>query len=125
MPTAMELGRQIVALCNAGKSMEAVRTLYGTDIVSYEGPGAPPEIGRVQGLDAVIQKGEWWEGAHEIHRMDAKGPFCGHRDDQFAIHFDLDVTTKETGQRVQMMEIGLYTLRDGKVAQEEFLYAMG
>jgi ketosteroid isomerase-like protein len=41
---------------------------------------------------------------------------------QFVVHFGMDVTTKETGQRVQMNEIGLYTVRDGKIAEERFFY---
>jgi ketosteroid isomerase-like protein len=125
MATALEIGSQIVALCNAGKGMEAIRTLYSPEIVSCEGPGSPPEMARVQGLDAVIQKGEWWEANHEVHRMVASGPFCGHRDDQFVVEFEMEITPKHSGERTQMREVGLYTVRDGKIVQEEFMYLMG
>ena len=40
----------------------------------------------------------------------------------------MDVTPKEgpmKGHRMQFEEAGLYTVRDGKVAQEEFFYHMG
>lgn len=67
---------------------------------------------------------EWWFGNHDVHSMKATGPFCGHRADQFVVQFDLDVTPKATGERMQMREVGLYTVEDGKVAQEEFLYLM-
>ncbi len=39
--------------------------------------------------------------------------------------FEMDVTEKSSGQRHQMAEVGLYTVRAGKVAQEEFLYLQG
>jgi hypothetical protein len=41
--------------------------------------------------------------------MKATGPFCGHRADQFVVQFDLDVTPKATGERMQMREVGLFT----------------
>jgi predicted ester cyclase len=34
----------------------------------------------------------------------------------------MDVTTKETGQRMQMKEVGLYTVKNGKIVEEKFLY---
>jgi hypothetical protein len=37
----------------------------------------------------------------------------------------MDVTPKASGERVQMREVGLYTIAGGKIVQEEFLYLMG
>lgn len=37
------------------------------------------------------------------------------------VKFDLDVTP-QGGQRMQMSEVALYTTKDGKIVQEEFLY---
>ena len=36
----------------------------------------------------------------------------------------MDVTNKPSGERSQMVEVGLYTVAGGKVVQEEFLYLM-
>jgi ketosteroid isomerase-like protein len=36
----------------------------------------------------------------------------------------MDITVKETGARQQMDEVGVYTLKDGKIAEERFFYAM-
>ncbi len=38
--------------------------------------------------------------------------------DQFALTFDLDVTPKVTGKRVRRTEIGVYTVTDGRIAEE-------
>lgn len=122
MSSAIEVGKQLVALCNQGKSEEAVDTLYDEKIVSIEGQGSEEMPARMEGIQAIKGKSQWWFDNHEIHSMQATGPFCGHRDDQFVVQFEMDVTNKPSGQRMQLNEVGLYTTRDGKVAQEEFLY---
>ena len=119
--TAMEIGKKIVELCNAGKSEEAMNTLYSEKIVSIEGQDSDEMPARLEGMEAVRGKSDWWFANHEIHAMQATGPFCGHRDDQFVVKFDTDVTPK-AGERMQLSEVALYTVADGKVAREEFLY---
>jgi len=122
--SAMEIGRKLVELSNAGKGVEAVETLYSDAIVSIEAQGSEEMPARQEGIDAIRKKNAWWYDNHEVHKAEATGPFCGHREDQFAVKFDIDVTFKPSGQRTQMSEVGLYTVLDGKVAQEEFLYLM-
>ncbi len=123
--SALEIGKQLVELCNAGRSEEAVERLYDEKIVSIEGQGSEEMPARMEGIDAVRRKGEWWFANHDVHEIKARGPFVGHRDDQFAVEFSLDVTNKPSGQRMQMTEVGLYTVKGGKVVQEEFLYLTG
>ena len=36
--------------------------------------------------------------------------------------FEIDVTRKPPGKRLQMNEVGVYTVASGKMAKEEFLY---
>ena len=36
--------------------------------------------------------------------------------------FKIDVTRKQTGERVKMDEVGLYTVRSGKIVEERFFY---
>jgi ketosteroid isomerase-like protein len=50
------------------------------------------------------------------------GPFIN--GDEFAVRFVMDLTFKETGDRRQMDEIAFYRLKDGKIAEERFFYAM-
>lgn len=45
-------------------------------------------------------------------------------DDQFAVHFAYDVTAKPSGQRFNMAELALYTVKDGKIVREQFFYHM-
>jgi ketosteroid isomerase-like protein len=46
-------------------------------------------------------------------------------DDRFAVRFTYDVTNKGSGQRFTMDEVGLFTVKDGKIVREEFFYSMG
>ena len=123
--SVIEIGKRLVELCNAGKGLEAVDTLYDEKIVSIEGQGSEEIPAVTEGIQAVRGKSVWWLDNHEVHASSAVGPFCGHRDDQFVVKFDMDITNKPSGERTQMSEVALYTVADGKVIQEEFLYLMG
>jgi len=122
--SVIEIGSRLVQLCNDGKDHEAVDELYDEKIVSIEGQGTDEMPARMEGIEAVRGKATWWYDNHEVHAVRATGPFVGHRDDQFAAEFELDVTPKSTGERMQMREVALYTVQDGKIVQEEFLYLM-
>jgi ketosteroid isomerase-like protein len=74
------------------------------------------------GIEAVRAKGEWWYGAHDVHSVEVEGPYMS--GDQFTLRFAMDITVKESGNRTQMDEIGLYTLSDGKISEERFFYNM-
>ena len=123
--SAIEIGTQLVQLANDGKDSEAVDRLYSEKIVSIEGQGSEEMPARMEGIQAIRGKHQWWYDNHEIHSASAAGPFCGHRDDQFVVQFDMDVTHKPSGERRQMSEVGIFTIADGKIVQEEFLYRMG
>jgi hypothetical protein len=55
----------------------------------------------------------------EVHSAKVTGPFVAR--DTFVVGFDIDVTDKASGKRMQMSEVGVYKVKDGKVAHEEFL----
>ena len=123
MMTTMDIANRLVALCREGKEEEAQRLLYAEDAVSVEA-GAPPGQDREsKGLAAIRGKGEWWYANHEIHQVTVTGPWP--HDDRFILGFKLDVTPKATGQRFQMEEMALYTVRNDKIVREEFFYHMG
>ena len=117
-----EIGTDLVALCNEGKFMEAMEKHYSDAIISIEGAAMPGMEQRMEGIEAVKGKGEWWEENHEVHEMKAEGPFCMEGDDWFAVHFSLDVTNKPSGERSQMTEVAFYRVEDGKIAEEKFYY---
>ena len=120
MTTTAEIAKDLVALCKAGKFGESGEKYWADDVVSVEA-GGPPGMDPVsRGKDAARGKGEWWAGAHDIHSVQVDGPYVN--GDQFTVRFVMDMTVKESGQRMQMDEIAHYTLKDGKIAEERFFY---
>ena len=86
--------------------------------------GAPPGGQReAHGLEAIQAKSDWWTSNHEIHSAVVTGPWP--HDDRFIVGFQFEVTFKPSGQRMQLDEVGLYTVKDGRIVREEFFYAMG
>ena len=73
----------------------------------------------MRGIDQVRGKTEWWEKNMEVHSAKVTGPFVAR--DTFAVQFDIDVTEKESKKRMQLSEVGIYKVKDGRVAREEFL----
>ena len=122
--SVIEIGTKLVKLCNEGKGLEAVDSLYDEKVVSLEGQGSDEIPARLEGIKAVRGKSVWWYDNNEVHASTALGPFVGHRKDQFVVQFDLDTTPKSTGKRGQMREVALYTVAKDKIVQEEFLYLM-
>ncbi|MET0553620.1 MAG: nuclear transport factor 2 family protein [Vicinamibacteria bacterium] len=123
--TADEIGKKLVALLQNGRTLEALDTLYAPDVVSVEAQESPSLPRVMEGLAAVRGKNEWWYANHEVHRAEMKGPFP--HGDRFALYFDYDVTAKAgpmSGQRMQMQEVALYTVADGRIVREEFFYSV-
>ena len=122
----MAVGKRLVELCNAGKFKEAMEELYSHHIVSVEPHGGPNMPARMEGIEAIRGKGEWWEANHEIHAVEVVGPWP--HGDRFIVRMTMDVTAKGgpmAGNRFKMDEAALYTVKDGKITMEEFFYSMG
>jgi len=123
-PTATAaVAEELADLCRAGKNLDAVNKLYSRNVVSIEPVGSPEMPAEMKGIDAIRKKNEWWYANNDIHSVEADGPFIGHGD-QFAMHYTWDVTAKQTGKRITMSEMALYTVQDGKIAREQFFYHM-
>jgi ketosteroid isomerase-like protein len=116
--TPSETAKAFTDLLKADDHHGAAAAFNSPDIVSieaFEGPTA-----RVQGTAAIKAKSEWWYGAHEVHSIGTQGPYMN--GDQFSLIFAVDVTERATGKRTAMQEVGLYTIKDGKIVEERFFY---
>ncbi|EAQ29623.1 hypothetical protein NAP1_02585 [Erythrobacter sp. NAP1] len=98
---------------------EGYQAYWSDDIVSLEPTDDP--MARVEGREALIQKHQWWEDNAEMHSSSMQGPYVF--GDQFAVRYTMDVTMD--GERSQMAEVGVYTVKDGKIVEERFFYGAG
>ena len=118
-----QVGQKVVELVRKQAWHEALDTLYDKDVVSVEArtmDGSSPETG---GIGDLREKVDWWLNAMEVHSFEANGPFVAH--DRFVVQYDADVTDKKSKQRRQLSEVGVYTVKNGKIVREEFLPRSG
>ena len=116
-----EVAWKLVEFCREGEWIKAVSTLYADDIVSVEAEPIGEMPAEMRGLEAVLGKAKWFMESNEIHMCKVGDPFVAR--DTFVVQYDLDVTDKASQQRAEMSEVAIYTVREGKVAREEFLPA--
>ena len=122
----MEVGQALVEMVPQGRASEQefVVQYYSDDIVSIEGQGSDEMPARIEGIAAIKGKHDWWYDNNEVHSTSVEGPYVGNRDDQFVVKFTLD-HTPTGGERAQMQEVALFTVKDDKIINEEYLYLMG
>lgn len=111
-----EVAQKVVEFVRKQAWYEALDALYDKDVVSVEAdPGAP----ETRGKEGVRGKIDWWVKAMEVHSFKASEPFVGH--DRFVVQYDAEVTDKQSKQRRRLSEVGVYTVKNGKIVREEFL----
>ena len=114
-----EVANRLVELCRMGEYMQAVNELYDQNVVSKEMPSWPNPI--ISGKDAVIKKNEeWGETLVEFHGSKISDPIVA--DNHFSCTMEMDCTFKEQG-RIQMEEVCVYQVNNGKIVEEQFFYA--
>jgi hypothetical protein len=109
-----QVARKVVQLVRNQAWYEALDQLYDKDIVSVE--ATTPEA---RGVDELRKKIDWWVNAMEVHSFKASEPFVAR--DRFVVQFDADITDKNSKQRQKLSEVGVYTVKNGKIVREEFL----
>ena len=118
MTTTADVAKQLVHNCDNPVEREGMSDLYHPDCVSVE-PMAPPGMDtEYKGVAAIKAKHDWWTSNFEMHSSVTDGPYVN--GDKFSVIFEIDVTDKNSGERSQMKEVGLYFVEDGKIVREEF-----
>jgi hypothetical protein len=116
---------KLVKYCREKQTEKGLKELYDAAAVSVEaapmgGSGSAETVGR----DAIKGKHDWWYSSFEVNKESVEGPFM-HGQDRFGVIFEFDATNKQSGERMQMKELAIYTTNDkGKIVREEFFYPM-
>jgi SnoaL-like protein len=110
-----ELAKTFTDMCANGEFDAAGKKFWSDDIVSRE--PMTGEMAVLKGRKAVEGKGEWWYANHEVHNVKVEGPYV--HGDQFVVRFKMEVTPKRKN-RLNLDEVGLYTVQNGKIVEERF-----
>lgn len=114
-----EIANHLVEWCNQGDYMKAYEELYSPKIVSIETEDRS-EMARMEGMDAVMKKAQWWADTFDAHHIHASEPTIA--DNWFSVKFEMDTTHKPSGQRSKSSEIAVFKVTDGKIVREQFFY---
>lgn len=117
MPTTQDVANDLVAMLKRGEFDASGEKYWAEDVVSLE--PMEGDMARIQGKAGARAKGEWWAANHEVHDVLVEGPYVN--GDQFVVRFKMDLTPKG-GERMTLDEVGVYTIKDGKIAEERFFY---
>jgi ketosteroid isomerase-like protein len=117
--TTVDVANRLVELCRKGDFEAAQKELFADDAVSMEPHGNDDFQKETKGLDAIIEKGKkWGEMVEEYHEMQVSEPLVS--DSSFAVTMKMAVTMKGRG-RMDMNELCIYHVKDGKIVSEQFL----
>jgi hypothetical protein len=118
--TIAEIANNLVALVRQGKSDEAIRRYYAEDAVQIEAIAFGGASARTEGKETLLKASQEWSEAREVHGVTIGEPI--YSSSEFAITLWLDSTLKASGQRTQMDEIAVYSIKDGKIKTVRFFY---
>jgi ketosteroid isomerase-like protein len=112
-----QIAERLVALCRKGEYETAQKELFADDVISIE-PYATPEFEKeTKGLPAILEKGKKFEQMVEkMHSTTVSEPLVA--GNSFTTLLTMDATMKKG--RMNMAEICVYKVKDGKIISEEF-----
>jgi hypothetical protein len=117
--TTKEIADRLSQLFKEYKWSEAQDELFSQGAMSVE-PAHSPGLQTVQGLDNIKKKGvQFNEMVEEMHGGWVGEPIVG--GNYIAVAMGMDVTMKGAG-RMQMEEICVYEVKEGKIVKEQFFY---
>jgi hypothetical protein len=117
--TTQQTADRLVELARQGKIEDILKELFSQDAVSTEPNDSmgPPVV---NGLPAIIKKSELFNSMVEVfHGAKISDPVVSR--DYFSISWWIDTTMKGQG-RMQMDEICVYKVQNGKIVSEQFFY---
>ncbi len=119
--TTKEVANRFMELSKEGKFDVIQDELFAADAESIEPPsGAEMGMSNAKGMEAIKEKGKKFnEMVEEMH-----GGYTGDPNiagNHFSVAMGMDVTMKGAG-RMNMDEIAVYEVKDGKIIKEQFFY---
>ncbi len=112
------IAARLVILCRQGAFETAQKELFAADAVSIEPCASPDFEKETKGLPAILEKGhKFGQMLETTHALEVSEPVVAGQ--SFACTMRLDATMKGRG-RMDMTELCVYDVQDGKIISEQF-----
>jgi ketosteroid isomerase-like protein len=118
--TTQEIAARFDELAKTAQWDQILDELYADDAESIEPASAEGPLQSVKGKEAMKKKGEAFNAQmQEFHSAHTTPAVVG--GNHFSVAMGMDVTLKDAG-RVNMEEICVYKVENGKIVLEQFFY---
>lgn len=119
--TVQEIANRLVELCRKGEFEKTYEELYDPiNIVSIE--TNDPEPNTIQGMEAILEKAKGFEEkVEEMHSHILSEPLVA--GNHFSLSWTMNCTFKGAPGPIEMAEICVYEVQNGKIVKEQFFYA--
>ena len=116
--TTQEIANRLVELSRKGDFGTAQSELFAADAMSIEAYSTPAFEKETKGMPAIKEKGEKWNAmVQDVHGITVSDPLVA--GNSFACTMRMDITLKEQGH-MDMTELCVYEVKDGKIVSERF-----
>jgi ketosteroid isomerase-like protein len=116
--TTQEIANRLVELCRKGDFETTQSELFADDVISIEPHSTPAFEKETKGKQAVKEKGDKWnEMVAEVHDIEVSDAVVA--TNSFACTMRMNVTMKEGG-KMDMTELCVYEVKDGRIISEQF-----
>ena len=117
--TTQEVAARFNELAQQEKWFEIQDEFFADDVRSVDPPNSP-YFGYAEGKEAVRKKGkDFVSRVTEAHKRYTTAPIVA--GNHFAVGREVDITVEGHG-RIQINQIMLYEVREGKIILEQFIY---
>ena len=121
MASIEDIATGFTDLLRTGQFQAAGNRYWAADVTSIEPDAYTGGIGvAVSGIEATRAKCNARFGSLQIQEIGIDGPFV--TGDQFALFLDLVIVDPASGASQPFIEIALYTVRGGQIAEERYFY---
>ncbi|MEO7311728.1 MAG: SnoaL-like domain-containing protein [Chitinophagaceae bacterium] len=115
--TTTEIANRLAEMSRTGQFEAAQKELYATDAISIEPVASEMFEKETKGLEKINEKiRKFHDSVETMHSIEVSEPLVA--GNSFTLKMALDVTMH--GKRMDMQELCLYKVKDGKVISEEF-----
>lgn len=118
MLSIQQIAVRLATLVGKGEFEAAQRELFAEHAVSIEPRASEHFAKETRGLRAIVEKGhKWGEMVEGVHACSVSAPLVA--GNAIAFTLTMDVSMKGSG-RMQLAEICLYEVENGKIVSERF-----